>query len=110
MREDPPPPDEPGRESPDRGSPEPGDVRAPSIPRVSRLVLFAVGGLLLFIGLVGLALPVIPQTIPLALGVALLSLASERVHRYLKSILHRWPRIWRTIQAFRNRLESWLSR
>ena len=80
------------------------------MPKGTRLMVFVVGGLFLLIGLIGLALPIIPQTIPLTLGIALLSLASERVYRYLQTLLGRWPRVWRTIQALRHRLESWLSR
>jgi len=93
--------------------PAPGtspELTAPTIRRGVRLLLFLGGGLSILVGLVGLALPIIPQTVPLALGVALLSLASERVYGRLQTLLARWPRIWRTIQAVRHRLERWLSR
>lgn len=75
-----------------------------------RLLLFVIGGFLVLIGLVGLALPVVPQTIPLALGITLLSLASERIYRHLQSFFQRWPGLWRRIQALRRRLENRLSR
>ena len=101
-------PAESGRPRDDSG--EGTERRLGPLPQGIRLTLFLVGSVLLLIGLVGLALPVVPQTIPLALGIAILSLASEWVHKRLRRLFVRWPSAWRRIQAVRRRLHDWLSR
>lgn len=111
--------DDPSRPLAARSAPEtkqdpdsPPSAAPPSatIRRGTRLLLSVAGALLVLVGLVGLALPIVPQTVPLALGIALLSLASDRIYGHLQTLLGRWPRAWRTIQALRRRLENWLSR
>ena len=75
----------------------------PPLPKWLRLVLFAVGSLLVAFGLVALALPVVPQALPLAIGAALLSLASDRVYHALRTRLRRFPWAWKPVRAFRQR-------
>ena len=69
-----------------------------------RTVLLVLGSGFLLLGLIGLALPVIPQTIPLALGAAMLSLASERLHHGILGLLSRWPAAARVLVSFRTRM------
>ena len=70
-----------------------------------RILLFALGGLFLLLGIIGVLLPVVPQIVPLALGAALLSLASDRLNRRLRAfVMRRWPNAWRRIQ----RVQAWL--
>ena len=77
------------------------DVELPALSAVTRLVLWLVGGTLVVLGLIGLALPVVPQTIPLALGAAILSVASRRMERALARLLKRWPKAWAIVSRFR---------
>ncbi len=89
-------------ERPDAPEPETTPLEPP-LPHWLRVLLFVVGSVLLLIGLVGLALPVIPQTIPLAAGAALLSLASDAFYRFLRTRLRRFPWLWKPIRGFRRR-------
>lgn len=79
------------------------------LPPATRIAMWVVGSLCLLIGLVGLALPVIPQAVPLALGVAFLSLASERFYSVIAKNVERWPRIAHRLAHLRARLHRWFS-
>ena len=97
-------PDEPDSQPRHPGKDEPV---LPPLRTGVRVLLFALGGLFLLLGIVGVALPVVPQIVPLALGVSLLSLASDRLNRRLRAfVMHRWPNAWLGIQ----RVRSWLHR
>jgi uncharacterized membrane protein (Fun14 family) len=80
------------------------------LPPATRIALWIVGTVLLLIGLVGLALPVVPQAVPLAIGAAFLSLASERFYGLLVRNVERWPRLAQHLVRLRHRLHRLLSR
>ena len=89
------------------------DERALDLPPLAgwmRSLVLLLGLAFLALGFVGLLLPVIPQTIPLALGAALLSLASERCHRWMASLLARWPRAASLLSTTRARARNFLHR
>lgn len=101
---------EPGSGRPDcRADETPEEVHLRPLPPLTRALLLIAGGLLFAIGLVGLALPIIPQTIPLVLGLAILSLASRWVHDLLERLLNRWPRVRRVVAQLRKRVHDRLS-
>jgi hypothetical protein len=97
-----------------RGSEAPGEdevtVHLPELPAATRIVFLFLGGGFLLLGLIGLALPVFPQTVPLVLGAALLSVASQRVHDTLERWLNRWPRAAGAYARMRHRIHRWVSR
>jgi hypothetical protein len=69
-----------------------------------RLVLWILGILLLILGVIGLALPVLQGVLFLVLGSALLSVASHGFFKLLKQRLHRWPRIADSVHRARVRM------
>ena len=76
-----------------------------------RLVLLAVGWLILLVGVAGLALPGIQGVLTILVGAAILSIASETVYRLLKRLLHgRFPRLWHRLDGFRERWRERLAR
>jgi len=79
------------------------------LPWPLRMALLALGWLCILVGIAGLFLPGIQGILTIALGIALLSLGSESLHRFLHSMLRRWPRIWNPIERFRQRMHKWLS-
>jgi hypothetical protein len=99
---------------------EPGDRQVPArkkarkhlpaLPLVVRLVVLVVGWIVILIGIAGLALPGIQGILTLAVGAALLSLASEMVYRGLSRLLHRWPKVWDRVESFRAWMHDKLSR
>lgn len=75
-----------------------------------RVAVLVVGWLLVLIGIVGLFLPVLQGGLSLALGFALLSIASPTVHLWLRKLMGRWPKLWRRMEKLRRRLRGWLHR
>ena len=70
-----------------------------------RILLFAFGSFLVLFGLIFGPLPLIPAVVLIPAGVALLSLASNRLNRRLRTfIMRRWPNAWHRIQ----RVRAWL--
>jgi len=73
------------------------------LPLWIRLTLFALGWLLVLIGIAGLVLPGIQGVLTLLIGVAVLSLVSELAYELLRKALRRWPAAWKRIESFRQK-------
>jgi hypothetical protein len=84
--------------------------RLPALPLVVRILVLVVGWVVVLIGIAGLALPGIQGCLTLALGAALLSLASEMIYRGLRRLLQRWPKIWDRVENLRSWMHDKLSR
>jgi uncharacterized membrane protein YbaN (DUF454 family) len=80
------------------------------LPVWLRISAVVVGWVLVGVGILGLFLPVLQGGLSLALGLALLSVASQSVHLKLRSWMGRWPRVWRQMERFRRKLGTWLHR
>ena len=80
------------------------------LPTPLRVVLYFAGWFLLLIGLLGLALPGIQGVLTLILGAAVLSLASEATHRWLRRLLRPWPKGAQKFEQARARLRERLAR
>ena len=70
----------------------------------------AVYWLVIFLGLAGLLLPGLQGILLLILGAAILSVASDTVHRWLENLLEHRPKLLKRLNTFRNKLHSKLSR
>lgn len=79
------------------------------LPTPIRIFVYFLATLVLLIGLVGLVLPGIQGILTLALGAALLSLASEPGHRLLRWLLRDWPAGHRRMEQFRTKLHGFFS-
>jgi uncharacterized membrane protein YbaN (DUF454 family) len=66
--------------------------------------------MLVLLGIAGLFLPILQGGLSLALGFALLSVASQTVHLWLRRVMGRWPKLWRRMEKLRRRLRGWLHR
>lgn len=76
-----------------------------ALPWQTRAVLATAGVLLLVLGVAGLFLPFLQGILFLVLAAAVLSLASERVYGWLRSLVaERWPGVWRKVERFRTRV------
>ncbi|KAB2966215.1 MAG: hypothetical protein F9K18_05910 [Thermoanaerobaculia bacterium] len=80
------------------------------LPIWVRFLVIGAGWVLVVIGIAGLFLPVLQGGISLALGFALLSIASQSVHLWLRRLMGRWPGLWRRMERLRRRLHGWLHR
>lgn len=69
------------------------------------MIFLAIGIPLAILGVVGLFVPILQGVLFLVLAAAMLSLASDRVERFLHGLVHhRWPRFWRRLERFQTRL------
>jgi hypothetical protein len=48
--------------------------------------------------------------VTILLGAAILSVASELAHKWMRQGLQRWPKIWKRVDGFRNRIYDRLHR
>lgn len=106
---------EPDRTSDDSGSADSDSAptsppRQPRLSVVTRFVVLGVGWLLILIGILGLALPGLQGILTLLLGAALLSVASDTVHRLFRRLLHRWPSLSDRFEHLRQKLHEKLAR
>ena len=85
-------------------------VHIPDLPLPVRIALLVFGWLVIILGLAGLLLPGLQGILLLVAGAAILSVASDSVHRRLENLLEHRPRIRRRLNSFRTRLHAKLSR
>ncbi len=107
-----PAPRPPGTRPPTDGG-RPGEVPRAALRRPPlwvRVALVLLGWTLILIGIAGLVLPGLQGVLTILAGLALLSVASNRVHRWLQRLLQRWPGLRRRLDRFRRRLHRRLSR
>jgi hypothetical protein len=80
------------------------------LPLWVRVLVLSAGWFLVLLGIAGLFLPILQGALSLALGLALLSIGSQRVHLWLRRVMGRWPGLWKRMERFRRRLYGWLHR
>jgi putative transmembrane protein PGPGW len=85
-------------------------IRQRPLPLWLRVVVLVVGWLILLVGVAGLVLPGIQGIATIVAGLAILSVASETAHRWMRRSLQRWPKVWLRVDRFRARLHDWLHR
>jgi uncharacterized membrane protein YbaN (DUF454 family) len=74
------------------------------------MVLLGAGWALLGLGVVGLLLPGLQGLLMIVVGAAVLSVASDTVHRWMQRLLARHPSWRQRLDDFRHKLHSRLSR
>ncbi len=82
----------------------------PTLSPTARILLLALGWLLIFVGLAGLVLPGLQGVVTLFLGAAALSLVSRTILDVLRYLFRPWPRAWRFVLRTRRRVHHWISR
>jgi hypothetical protein len=85
-------------------------IHIPDLPLGLRLLLLIVGWFVIVLGLAGLLLPGLQGILLLILGAAILSVASDAVHRWLENLLEHRPRMRGRLNAFRQKLRARLGR
>ena len=78
----------------------------PPLPLWTRIVLYAAGAALVLIGIAGLALPGIQGILTIGIGIAVLTTASDTVHRLVRRALSRWPQVHDRLDRWRHRLHE----
>lgn len=78
----------------------------PPLPLWLRVVVLLVGWIVLLVGVAGLVLPGIQGVLTIVLGAAILSVASELAHKWMRQSLKRWPKIWHRVEAMREKIHG----
>lgn len=74
------------------------------LPTWLRVVVITLGWFMILVGIAGLFLPILQGGLMLALGLALLSIGSQTMHLWFRSLMGRWPRIWKRLEKFRRKI------
>ena len=82
------------------------EIHIPSLPFGTRIVVLVLSWLCFILGLAGLLLPGLQGFLLLFLGMALMSVASDTVHRWMERALHRHPRLQDRLQRFRDKIHK----
>ncbi|MEE2776162.1 MAG: PGPGW domain-containing protein [Acidobacteriota bacterium] len=98
-----------GDDTPRPSLPAPPEV-LPPLPTPLRIVLYFAGWLLLLVGILGLVLPGLQGILTLFIGAAVLSLASEAAHRWLRRLLRPWPPAEKRFVQMRAKMRARLAR
>jgi hypothetical protein len=85
-------------------------VHIPDLPLALRIGLLILGWVVIVLGLAGLLLPGLQGILLLILGAAILSVASDTVHRWLENMLENHPKMLQRLNRFRDKLHSKLGR
>jgi hypothetical protein len=80
------------------------------LPTWLRVSVLTLGWIMILLGIAGLFLPILQGGLMLALGLALLSIGSQSMHLWFRSIMGRWPRIWRRLEKLRRKIHFKLHR
>ena len=81
-----------------------------ALPVPVRIAVLVIGWIVVLIGILGLALPGIQGCLTIAIGAALLSLASEMIYRGIRRLLQRWPKVMDKVEHFRGWMHDRISR
>ena len=76
------------------------------LPLWLRVTVLTAGWVLILVGILGLFLPVLQGGLSLFIGFALLSIASQTMHLWLRGLMGRWPRAWRQLERMRRRVHA----
>jgi len=82
----------------------------PPLPLWLRVVVLLVGWIVLLVGVAGLVLPGIQGVVTIILGAAILSVASELAHKWMRQALKRWPKVWHRVDGMREKIHAKLHR
>ncbi len=80
------------------------------LPTWLRVSVITLGWVMILLGIAGLFLPILQGGLTLALGFALLSIGSQKMHLWFRSLMGRWPRIWRRLEKLRRKIHFKLHR
>jgi uncharacterized membrane protein YbaN (DUF454 family) len=83
--------------------PDEGKLPARRRPRWKRLLILIVGWFFIFLGVLGLFLPILQGILFLAIGSYLLSLESPWVRRKMLQMQRRYPKLGATLDEARDR-------
>lgn len=80
------------------------------LPVWLRVLVVTTGWICILLGIAGIFLPVLQGGLLLAIGFALLSIGSQKVHLWLRGWFGRWPGLWKRLERLRRKIHRKLHR
>jgi len=77
---------------------------------VKRIGLVVVGWLFIFLGILGLFLPILQGVLFILIGLAILSSRSEIIRRFLKHLEDRYPHHHERVEKWKAKIRSWFKK
>ncbi len=75
-------------------------------PHYKSAIIYFLGAFFLLCGLIGLILPFVPQAIPIAIGLILISMENPKLNIWVENKIKRWPKILETYQKLHTKIHS----
>jgi uncharacterized membrane protein YbaN (DUF454 family) len=69
-------------------------------------IIYFLGFFFLISGFIGLILPLVPQAIPIAIGLILISMENPKINTWTEKNLARWPHILSSYQKLHTKIHS----
>jgi uncharacterized membrane protein YbaN (DUF454 family) len=77
---------------------------------IKKIGLLIIGWLFIFLGVVGLFLPILQGLLFILIGLAILSSRSEIIKRFLKHLEERYPQHHERVEIWKAKILSWFKK
>jgi uncharacterized membrane protein YbaN (DUF454 family) len=77
---------------------------------IKKVGLLIIGWLLIFLGIIGLFLPILQGVLFILIGLAILSSRSEIIRRFLKHFEERYPHHHERVEIWKAKIRGWFKK
>ena len=77
---------------------------------IKKIGLLIIGWLFIFLGIIGLFLPILQGVLFILIGLAILSSRSEIVKRFLKHLEERYPQHHERVEVWKAKIQTWFKK
>jgi uncharacterized membrane protein YbaN (DUF454 family) len=75
-----------------------------------KVIILIIGWLFIFLGIIGLFLPILQGILFIMIGLAILSSRSALVRRFLKHLEERYPNQYEKVKSWREKIMAWFKK
>jgi uncharacterized membrane protein YbaN (DUF454 family) len=77
---------------------------------IKKVGLLVIGWLFIFLGIIGLFLPILQGVLFILIGLAILSSRSEIIKRFLKHLEERYPHHHERVEIWKTKIRGWFKK
>ena len=77
---------------------------------IKKLGLIIIGWFFIFLGILGLFLPILQGVLFILIGLGILSSRSEIIKRFLKHLEERYPHLHQQVEKSREKVQGWFKK
>lgn len=78
--------------------------------RIKKLGVLVIGWVFIFLGILGLFLPILQGILFIMIGLAILSSRSELIKRFLRHLEEHYPHHHKQVEIWREKMRNWFKR